>query len=596
MDKQSTSVEIAPLETFNVKIVGHQYISKKLFEVVEHLLADFEVAEYKAINEITFGDEPEGKFGAFNPETRDISINLERHFEDAVKWTKEEELSYLSLGCHLWLGILRSITHEMIHAMTFAIDPENMINKDRKEIEAEVKIETRARLADLFRKYGPEPADMADEPFFGSRYMEFYVKNIKENSEQWAVNQNEVYNTGFVYKDGELSCTTFREWYRSCYNHAADPEWDNELEPLLTAEVEDEVIPVEVTPVVEDTPDVIELVGKTAKPDTTDVIELPDGPVETETVISPSAEIIEALPEGLDPETLALLDMDESIEVDMEAEFTPLPAMAPVEQQAVTELMQPVQSAPIQQELPLQVAPSAVCKSCNTALAVNAKFCAQCGTSVIETPMPELPAAVPSATTALPAAPQPSSAQPQQFSYGAKRPMRHDLPNCNLSAEQIRACVGEVFIRCYQHIFSKCGWRPAQNPSFAPELRNAVTEPISVVGIPCIDQVLIGMDSVDSMTGSFTWCVPSVNGMIRGKITKNLGLPSYTLYFNFNGHEAKRLIMPQNQWKVGGQGYSGPAQRAQQGAMIIWMMDGDDSTPGQKWRAKIENGTLEWLI
>jgi hypothetical protein len=174
--------------------------------------------------------------------------------------------------------------------------------------------------------------------------------------------------------------------------------------------------------------------------------------------------------------------------------------------------------------------------------------------------------------------------------------MRHDLPNHDLSAEQIRACVGEVFIRCYQHIFSKCGFTPAQNPSFAPELRVAVAEPISVVGIPCIDQILIGMDSIDPMTGNFTWSVPPVNGMIRGKITKNLGLPSYTLYFNFNGHEAKRLIMPQNQWKVSGQGYSGPAQRAQQGAMIIWMMDGDDSTSGQKWRAKIENGTLEWLI
>jgi hypothetical protein len=176
--------------------------------------------------------------------------------------------------------------------------------------------------------------------------------------------------------------------------------------------------------------------------------------------------------------------------------------------------------------------------------------------------------------------------------------MRNDLPNHNLSNEQIRAAVGEVFIRCYQHIFSKCGFAPGQNPAFVPELRNAVMEPVSVLGIPCIDQIMVGMDSVDPMTGNFTWCVPAVEGMIRGKITKNLGLPSYTLYFNFNGHEQKRVIMPQNQWKVSatGGGYTGPAQRSQQGAMIIWMMDGDDSTPGQKWRAKIENGTLEWLV
>jgi hypothetical protein len=48
MAEKSTGVEIAPLETFNIRIVGHQYISKKLFEVVEHLLADYEIVEYKA--------------------------------------------------------------------------------------------------------------------------------------------------------------------------------------------------------------------------------------------------------------------------------------------------------------------------------------------------------------------------------------------------------------------------------------------------------------------------------------------------------------------------------------------------------------------
>lgn len=571
----SERVATAP-EEFNVKIVGHQHISKKLFEIIMHLLIDYEVVDYKAVNEIVFSADEPKKFGAFDVDTRKILINLQKHFDSAVDMAKDEALSTLSLRSHLWFGLLTTIIHEIIHAMSFAIDPEKTINGDKEAIEEEVSKETSARIRDLIRDYDVEPPSLEDEPFFGSRYMEFYVKSIKENSEQWAINQNALHDTGFIFKADEMTCSTFREWYRSAYEHAGDTKWDKDTEPLLKVEVGYEPIPLPVGPVedhvVEKEP------TKVAEPTTT--------PVEEQKVeIAP-------LPEGLDPETLALLDMDEQVEVNMEKVFTPMDTPAPT----VAQVAPSKDPAPVQQELPLkQPAPSGICRSCNAALAEGAKFCSTCGTSAVETPMPVLPTTPAPSTTTLPTTPQPP-AQNTQFSYGAKRAMRTDLPNYNLSPEQIRACVGEVFIRCYQHIFSKCGWSPGQNPSFAAELRNAVQEPISVVGIPCIDQLLIGMDSVDSLTGNFTWSVPPVNGMIRGKITKNLGLPSYTLYFNFNGHEAKRLIMPQNQWKVSGQGYSGPAQRAQQGAMIVWLMDGDDSATGQKWRAKIENGTLEWLI
>jgi hypothetical protein len=193
--------------------------------------------------------------------------------------------------------------------------------------------------------------------------------------------------------------------------------------------------------------------------------------------------------------------------------------------------------------------------------------------------------------------PAPTPAMPaQNMPVYTQAPMATNLPNHNLSADQIRACVGEIFMRCWHHIYTKCGFMPGQNPQFSPQLRNAVAEPVSVVGIPCVDKILVAMDCTDDF-GRYAKHAPAVNSMIRGKVTKNLGLPSYTLYFNFNGVEVKRLIMPQNMWKTNAQGgYSQPAGRAQQGAMICWLMDGDDSVPGQKWKAKIENGTLEWLV
>ena len=604
MDDKSTAdakaligVEATPdeIERININIRGHQLISKRLFDIVIHLIVANEVIEYDCINEIIFSeDEPKDKYGGFDIETKDITINLQKHFDNAIEMVKDEELSIFSMRGHLWYGLLQTCIHEILHSMAFAIDPESMLNKDKETIEKEIRSEVLDHIEKLIRDYDMEPPLMDDEPFFGARYLEFYTKNIKDNTEQWAINQNVVHKSGFMWIiDEKTKRETFREWYRSTENHAGNTEWDKDPEPLHTLDLFEEV---------------------------------PTSTVETETVISPSAEVIEALPAeshtckcgatiignamctqcgpteaevmGIDPELLAFasMDMEEPIEINMEdAVMTESATVKPYAALAADSSLGPA-PAPVQQPLPLkEIAPTTLCRNCTTTLTDGMNFCGGCGTSVVATPMPTLPLAVVEVATTQPQSV--SDISRQQFSSGAKRPMRHDLPNYNLSAEQIRACVGEVLIRCYQHIFSKCGFLPAQNPSFAPELRNAVMEPISIVGIPCVDQILVGMDSVDSLNGNFTWCVPAVEGMIRGKITKNLGLPSYTLYFNFNGHEAKRIIMPQNQWKVGTSGgYSGPANRAQQGATIIWMMDGDDSVPGQKWRAKIENGSLEWLI
>jgi hypothetical protein len=558
-----------------IEIDNYELVSKKLIDIIMHLIIELELVEYQAINKIVFEkDDPAGKFGRFDLETKVVLINLMEHFRAACDYCRDDRLSTLSFKTQLWFSLITTSIHEMVHALSFAIDPVKIIALDeekRKQIEKEVSKETSARLCDLIRDYDVEPPDMADEPFFSALYAEFYTKYIKENSEQWAIHQNELHNTGFIWKDGDLVCNTFREWYRGAYEHEGDNKWDKEVQQLLSIE---------------------EISGKNPddmenkKEGTLISIKEENKPVETPAE-TPAATAFVVPEGGIDPEMLALLDMDEPAEIDMEQAFTP--EDKPTIQAAPT---MPTTLPP-----PAATKASGLCKSCNTVLNEGAKFCFACGTSVKETAMPEIPAATPAPIQGLPSAPMPPAMGVQpQFSSGAKRPMRTNLPNHNLTAEQIRACVGEIFIRCYQHIFSKCGWSPGHNPSFAPELRNAVQEPISVVGVPCVDQVLIGMDSIDPLTGNFIWCVPAVNGMIRGKITKNLGMPSYTLYFNFNGIEAKRLIMPQNQWKVKGQGYSAPASRAQQSAMIIWLMDGDDSAVGQKWRAKIENGVLEWLI
>ena len=579
-------VVVEPTEeaiTINVKIVGHELISKKLFDVVMHLLVANEVYMFEeCISIIRFNrNAPTDRYGEFDPETREIDINLSKHLDYTFDLIQDPELSRLSFRGHLWFGLLTTLIHEILHATAYAIDPETVINTDRKELEDSIKEEAARHLEILIRDYDVEPPLMDDDPFFSPHYMGFYVKKIKENAEQWAINQNALHATGFMWKHDEAVESSFRNWYRVSYDHADDDAWDKEPAMLLSVEVEDEVVAVET----------VLVVNEPATPP--EVIHLPASPVEA--VLAPSPEILAALPDELDAESLmALYNADEepmeTPEDDYQSDYVAptqpaaLPTLPPITPAQTTVVAPAVATAaPNTTGLPPKQETTTNCTSCAVALAMNAKFCSNCGTSAVATEKPVIPQAVPQTTPA-----QQPFGQPQ---------MANNLQNYNLSAEQIRACVGEIVVRCYQHIYGKCGFRPGQNPQFAPELRNAISEPVSVLGVPCVDQILLAMDCTDSMTGRYQKQIPVVNGMIRGKTTKNMGLPSYTLYMNFNGHLVKRLILPQNQWKDNGQGgYSQPAVRAQQGTMILWMMDGDDSVPGQKWKAKIENGALEWLV
>ncbi len=583
---------VAPIEVKEVGVwlEGHELVSKKLIDIVQHILINNEVHEYDCIQAIVFSpDQPEDKYGNFDTDTKIITLNLQKQFDFAVETVKEDaELAYLSLRGHIWYGLLRTIFHEVCHAMAFAIDPETMLGDDRETIEESIDEEAAGHLGNMVRDYDIEPPEMADEPFFGPRYMEFHVKSIKENAEQWAINLNATHGTGFMWKHDEAVCNTFREWYRASYNFEGDVDWDKDAKPLELGEMGAITTEKEIEAQVDEA--VASLDAKAEENEVkvlaiSNVDDTSKELVDTAAAIEPTPIVLTNEVEpltGIDAETMALLHMDD----DGSGEVV------------VQEPIVAAEPAPVIVEEAEEPAPAVrektLCKSCNILMHPNAKFCHQCGTSFIVTPMPVLPSIPEVVAVAHPQA----APQPAQFSSGANRLMRHDLPDHGHTPEQIRACVGEVIGRCYSHIFSKCGFHAGQNPSFAPELRNAITEPVSVVGIPCVDQILIGMDSIDPLTGAFTWCVPPVGSMIRGKTTKNQGLPSYTLYFNFNGHEAKRLVIPQNQWKLSkdGASYSGPAQRAQQGAMIVWLIDGDDSTAGKKWRAKIENGSLEWMI
>jgi len=585
MAVEQTAQEMETKE-INVKVIGHELISKKLLDVVTHILVQNDVHEYDdCIRVIEFAEnEPYGKFGGFDIDNRRIIINMQSHFDYACDALDDENLAKLGLRSHIWFGLMTTAIHEILHAVAYAIDADTVLNTDRRTLEDNLNEETGVHLKNLIRDYEVEPPLFEDDPFYGTRYLEFYTKKIKDNAEQWAIHQKSVHDNKCIWTDEDVVCDSFREWYRVGYKHHEDNEWNKEVAPLMTADI------VDATP--EFIGDVIQQpVAETAVEGIAAVTEVvvANTPAPVETTVAPVAT---PEPLDIDPESLmALYNAEEPIDLPNSVDdygtagmmmATPAPAPQPVVAQPTVAPQTPVAAAPA-----LPKAEVGRCRECQAELQPGVKFCGFCGIGVEKTPMPKLMDTTPVATNTPAHTPNPQYQQ---------APMATNLPNYNLSAEQIRECVGQIFMRCYDHIFAKCGFQPGQNPQFAPELRNAVAEPLSVIGIPCVEQILVAMDCTDQM-GRYAKHAPAVNGMIRGKVTKTNALPSYTLYLNFNGYEVKRLIVPQNMWKVSRQGgYSGPAQRAQQGAAITWLIDGDDSTPGKKWKAKIENGNLEWLI
>ncbi len=661
-----------------VEVEGHQLVSKKLLEIINHLLTanpmivDAFKVEPDCIRKIRFlptyaelGKEHELKFGLFNPETKEVAINLQGHFDSAKSSVKEGgNLELMCIRAHLWFSMLTSIWHEFLHAVSFAIDPEGTMGEDKDELEEMMAEEAQLELAMFIRDFKCEPPAMADEPFYGTRFMEFFIKEVKDNAEAWALAQNSIHqynernNTHVLWKDGDMTVSSFRKWFRVAYKH----DWDNKPEPLAELKFS---LSIPTTTALE-APESIsdeqlmeeEMERKATKHDESPFQAGGVDPGETDRAGLVQAEVLKK-EAGVPKVLLDTIELPASelpnVEKEVNTAIDKLSEPAPVDEATavlaergkkltdddIHEVAVDIIEEAGHGELAGEILSSLYDRKETPDVQADLEAIAfqnagdddpgdlpdeqealQPGLPDFPSPTPEVAApAAPPATAAIgtplptatsqptftpetapagayPKAPTPDPADytPQNAGFN-RQTLRTGLPNHNFTAEQMREMCGQVFLRCVNHIFTKCGWTPGGNPPFVPELRGAITEPISVSGIPGIENFLIGMDIIDPTSGTYVINSPASAhaGMIKGKVTQKQHLPSYMLYFNYNGIEIKRFIAPQNQWKTNASGYSAPAQRAQAGAQIAWIMDGDDNT-SNKWRAKIENGVIEWLV
>jgi hypothetical protein len=579
-----------PLMYHGLAIYGFQLVSTKFLDIVKHLVMSDEFHKEQIVESIVFSEnmptDAEGNaiFACYKPGLKRIGINLQHHFNGAVTLIKEVE-GHMSIRGHVWYNMILSVLHELYHGLFIVTDAEGEMS-DMFELEANCNEMADEALTALAQEYDIEPPSMGNEPFFGTRYMQFFIREIQKGEESWCKRQDALHDDCNIHFDDTSNeyIQKFRTFIR--YTHGADPEgkdptWDIAAKPLNVI------------------PDMVELEQTLAVQHAAQGLQ-PAEPAPAAVIAAPIGGF-----HGVDDEAIAMMAVEDEMGGESSAyvmeDYDTLPPEAagtdmsagPVAPQTTHVVVESKPEAgPVEVEIPI----GTNCSACKVAVEPTAAFCSGCGTklAVEATPIVETTPFVPYVEPVV-VAQQPITAPITTHRGAPGQQLRTGLVNHEWTAEQFRHIVERILFRAYAHLFNKCGYNVMSKPAFEETQKWGVLEPV-FVGDACEDdvvsKVLLGHDTIENGINRIN--VPITDGYIRGFCTKKGMLPCYTLYFNANGQEIKRILLPTNPWKEKSPGvYSKPAMRAQQGAIIAWMMDGDDNAT-DKWKGRIENSVFYW--
>ena len=604
-----------------IEIVGTHLISNKLFDITAMLFTAGEYFGGYELNKIIFTDgiiekegRPEGAFGKYDYDSGEITIGLQKHFRSACRNIQNEDdvnAKYLSLQAGLWFDLMLTLLHEGFHVVGWSSAKEHCLAaktdaKRQQEIEDDCTSNANLLLMDLFRDFDMEPPAIAQEPYFGTRFMEFFIQSIKGQEVDWAVRQEIMIDSELTYYDEQDrdGLRTMREWLRLTKEGNPDMDdarWDIKPKSVPKAHIN----PAVMVAGAETTPkDIV------VRPE----VQLPVVAAAKEQPITKEASVAKATNEF----DLLMSDTDLLEEVKNSMGIVEGFAEPDEVESGETEAPMEVTTQPImeQAQLPLEIkavpaeTPTTAlrCPKCTNTVVKGGKFCPHCGVTLIGegaglppfNPTAKTPeqtvnlfigggAQTPAATTGAPTG-------GPQFT----QTLRTGLPNIGMDVGTMKAILAEVYKRMHEHIFEKCGFQvcgvgTGNAVGFNPSMIGNVLQPISIADIPRATELIIAYDKYDPATGKTQMKVPVQNGLIAGKISKNNSMPFYAIYINNNGTECKRMLMAQNPFKTHAGGYSTTAQKAQQGNQISWVWDGADNQQRRTWFHKIENGFQEWL-
>lgn len=185
---------------------------------------------------------PKGKYAEYFPEMKAAIISLPRLLKGSIE-TIESRESNLGIAAGIWTNMIYAFCHELHHNMSLS----NMQDLDNLDEEREEKMADKYgmdMLAEVQRTMSAEPPALAELPWFNTRVMEHMVTSIQTGNQTW-LKQQEMNETGLVWKSKDNEYTSLREYYKDT---STDQIWENEGAPLelksdIVVKTTEEVIP-----------------------------------------------------------------------------------------------------------------------------------------------------------------------------------------------------------------------------------------------------------------------------------------------------------------------------------------------------------------
>lgn len=533
-----------------VVVFGHHLVSKKDLVILGHCL-NFSGAEFvksgSTIKSLLFRDDnkpKEGKtpvLGNVSFDHNSIAINLMKIVSDAI----DESINHneVAIVATYHRNLIITILHEIHHLSALDAFPTDPTAAQEEEDAAEAW--AKERLFEMAKTVDIEPAHHSESPFLCKQLYEV----LADDGDSWAVQQRKMLDNHLYFfipenvKKGknELAIYSFKEYMRF-----QSPDFDNKAWINTT-----------IMPVAHMAP------AAPAAPITSPYSFAPSIPTPVAPSVAPTNTAAEmqsfanVFPEedAYDGYMEMEYDGTEGFAVDMTGDtfggmsFEQLPGRT----------------------LPAQANPSQPLFQQTASQAFAPQFQPQ---------------------------PQQQVAQQYQAAAPQTQPQKVELKKIyqdnGLTDDQIAEIAKGVYHKIYNHLFGTCGPRVDSDIPFDfPKL-------VYQQGIPLTEEeqkVVVKMDCFDVQGRLCDGTLLSESkGMLHGKTTSKIELPSYKIYLNVHGYEMCRYIFPQSTKTPNGKdGLTKPALDARAGAAIMYVKEGNDAVikaGGKTWLWKIVNGKL----
>jgi len=157
-----------------------------------------------------------------------------------------------------------------------------------------------------------------------------------------------------------------------------------------------------------------------------------------------------------------------------------------------------------------------------------------------------------------------------------------------ISVEELQQAFESIIFRCYQHIYTKCGWDGKGNFTNPA----GVLESVYIGDIPNKD-IVAEFHSVDEHGRSRVYKGPS--DYLKGIVAGRTKLPMYHIVIQVGDKTAVRRLVPQNPNKKDDAGnLKWTSKAVANGEMLAWVLD-PNSQNGPKFTYKLNNNKVTKL-